>query len=116
MAGYVVLGVLAAFGALGVLWAALGWLLPGGKGMAMVCVGSPDEGILARYKWLRGLGLFSCPLIVAAEETELRAADGMEICEPENLLSRLELERNKIDGTGNGDPPGRHQRSGVSEL
>ena len=116
MAGYVILGVLAAFGVLAVLWAGLGWLLPGGRGMVMVCMGAPDEGILARYRWLRGLGLFSCPLIVAAEEADLPVPEGVELCEPEKLLLRLELERKEIDRTGNGDPPGRHQRRGISEL
>ena len=116
MSGYVILGALAAFGLLSILWAAMGWLLPGGRGMALVCVGEPDAGILARYKWLRSLGLLACPLIVAAEDAALQPMDGMEICAPESLLFRLELERVKIDGTGNGDPPGRHQRSGVSEL
>ena len=116
MAGYVILGGLAAFGLLSILWAALGWLLPGGRGMALVCVGEPDAGILARYKWLRSLGLMACPLIAAAEDATPVPYDGVEICEPENLLSRLELERVQIDGTGNGDPPGRHQRRGVSEL
>lgn len=116
MAGYVILGVLAAFGLLSVLWAALGWLLPGGKGMALVCVGEPDAGILARYKWLRSLGLLACPLIVAAEDAALQPMDGMEICAPESLLFRLELERDQIDGTGNGDPTGRNQRRGISEL
>ena len=116
MAGYVILGALAAFGLLSILWAAMGWLLPGGRGMALVCVGEPDAGILARYRWLRSLGLVACPLIVAAEDAAPMPSDGVEICEPGSLLSRLELERVKIDGTGNGDPPGRHQRSGVSEL
>lgn len=116
MAGYVILGALAAFGLLSILWAAMGWLLPGGRGMALVCVGEPDAGILARYRWLRSLGLMACPLIVVAEDAAPVPSDGVEICEPGNLLSRLELERVKIDGTGNGDPPGRHQRSGVSEL
>ena len=116
MAGYAIVCILAAFGLLSALWAGLGWLLPGGRGMAMVCAGPPDPGILARYRWLRGLGLFSCPLIVAAEETDLPPMDGIEICAPEALLSRLELERKQIDGTGNGDPPGRHQRRGISEL
>ena len=117
MAGFILLGALAAFGLLSVLWACLGWLLPGGRGCVMVCLGMPDEGIVSRYKWLRGLGLFACPLLIVAEDAGAwQQIDGIELCEPEALLSRLELERKQIDGTGNGDPPGRDQRRGISEL
>ena len=113
MAGYVVLGALAAFGLLSALWAALGWLLPSGKGCALVCRGEPDPGIVSRWKWLRGLGLLRCPLIaVDAEQTN----GEIEICAGEDLLARLEMERNQFHGTGNGDPAGRHQRRGISEL
>lgn len=115
MAGYGILILLAAFGLLSSLWAVLGWLLPGGRGMAMVCLGAPDEGMVSRYRWLRGLGLLRCPLLVTEGGT-WRHIDGMEICGPEELLHRLELERKQIDGTGNGDPPGHDQRRGVSEL
>lgn len=115
MAGYVVLALFAAFGLLSAVWAVLGWLLPAGEGMAVVCLGTPDEGVISRYRWLRSLGLLRCPLLVTAEG-DWRQVDGMEICEPEGLLSRLELERKSIDGTGNGDPSGRDQRCGISEL
>jgi hypothetical protein len=43
------------------------------------------------------------------------AAEDIEICAGENLLARLEMERNQV-GTGNGNPSGRHQRRGISEL
>lgn len=115
MAGYVLLGALAAFGLLSMVWASLGWLLPSGRGCALVCFGKPDPGILSRYKWLRGLGLLSCPLLVVADDPG-EPEDGIEICTGEELLSRLEMERNRFHGTGNGDPPGRDQRRGVSEL
>lgn len=114
MAGYVALALLAAIGAMSALWAALGWLLPGGEGMALVCAGAPDENMVRRYRWLRGLGLLRCPLL-ATQAGPWRDVDGMEVCAPEQLLSRLELEREHIDGR-TGDPPGRHQRRGVSEL
>lgn len=113
--GYIVLGTLAAFGLLSALWAALGWLLPGGKGCALVCVGIPDEEVLTRFEWLRSLGFLTVPLLVVAE-TERCPWPGTEICSREELLPRLERERKRVDGTGNGDPPGRHQRRGVSEL
>lgn len=114
MAGYVILGTLAAFGALCAAWAAFGWLLPGLKGCMLVCLGAPDEEILAKYKVLNGLGLLDCPLLVVAEEGV--CGSDTEICSREELLSRLEWERKRFDGTGNGDHSGHHQRGGVSEL
>ena len=40
---------------------------------------------------------------------------GIEIVDPEDLNGRLELERKRIDRTGNGDHSGRDQRRGVAE-
>ena len=115
---YILIGMLAAMGLLSVLWVCFGWLLPGVKGCALVLLGRPDEGFLRRYQWLRDLGLLTCPLLVVTEdqteETELLF--GMELCSRDALWHRLERERTDIDGTGNGDPPGRHQRRGISEL
>lgn len=115
VAGWFVLGTLAAFGLLSVLWALLGWLLPGDRGCALVCWGIPDEGTLARLGWLRSLGLLHCPLLVVAEEGQA-IPPGTEICSGEALLSRLEWERNRFHGTGNGDYTGCHQCGGISEL
>ena len=112
MAGYVILGAFAAFGLLSAIWAVLGWLLPSGKGCALVCYGMPDIGIVSRWKWLHGLGLLRCPLIAVTEEN----CEETENCAGEDLLTRLEMERNRVHGTGNGDPSGRHQRRGISEL
>ncbi len=117
MALYVIVGTLAAFGLLSIGWTVLGWLLPGGRGACLVYFGMADEGILTRYHWLRGLGLLCCPLLVVTEEAPERfPGDNMEICSPANLLPRLEMERNRFDGTGNGNPSGRSQRRGISEL
>ena len=112
MAGYVIMGMFAAFGLLSALWAVLGWLLPSGKGCALVCYGEADIGMISRWKWLRSLGLLQCPLIVVTEEHN----DETENCAGEELLARLEMERNRFHGTGNGDPSGRCQRRGISEL
>lgn len=112
MAGYVLFGALAAFGLLSVLWATLGWLLPSGKGCVVVCYGVPDPGIVSRWKWLQSLGLLRCPLIAVTEE----AAGDIEICAGEELIARLEMERNRLHGTGNGDPARRRKRRGISEL
>ena len=113
MAGYIVMGTLAAFGALCLGWLLLGWLLPSGEGCAVVCFGEPDEGILSRYLWLRNMGFLHCPMLAVAEDPGQREGS-VEYCGGEQLLLRLELERNH--GTGTGDPPGRHRRRGVSEL
>lgn len=115
MVGYIILGTLAAFGLLSALWALFGWLLPGCKGCALVCYGLPDEGTIARTAWLRSLGLLECPLLIVAEAVQNQPA-GTEICSPEELLPRLERERNEVHGTGNGDHSGRHQRRDISEL
>ena len=114
MLGYVILGLLAAFGALCVLWTAFGWLLPGLRGCVLVCYGQPDAEIFTKYKCLRGLGLLDCPFLIISDE---RMDDpGVENCTGEDLLSRLEMERNRFDGTGNGDHSGHDQRDRVPEL
>ena len=40
----------------------------------------------------------------------------VEFCDLAELSARVELERNRFDGTGYGDPPGCRRRRGVSEL
>lgn len=115
MAGYIIVGTLAAFGAMSLLWALLGWLLPGGQGCVLVCWGQPDEGILSRYRWLRGTGLLRCTLI-AVDAKDADPRKDVEICAGEELLSRLERERKESDGTGTGDFAGRDQRRDLSEL
>ena len=115
MAGYVIWGTLAAFGLLSALWVLVGWILPEGKGCAFVCFDIPDEGIVARYRWLRSIGLLHCPLLVVTQKERIFLEDA-EICRGEQLLSRLEWERQRFHGAGDGDPTGRSQRRGVSEL
>ena len=97
MGFFVLIGFLAAYGALSVLWAGLGWLLPGMKGCAVVYMGTPNEGVCRRYRWLRGLGLMDCPLLAVTEEAE---TEEIEVCGPENLLSRLAWEAERFGGTG----------------
>lgn len=103
---YMVIGALAAFGLVCALWAVLGWLFADDTGAALVCVvrpGGAEEAVLRRYGWLRDLGIYRGPLIllgqdITPEEAEmlLRQEPGIEFCEPEELLSRLELEREKL--------------------
>jgi len=116
MAGYVILVFLTCFGLLSVLWTALGWLLPGDAGAVMVCMGTPDLGLLSRYRWLRSLGFLRCPLVAVTGEDLPGLPEGTEICSREELLFRLEQEWKLHHGTGNGDSSGRHQRRGISEL
>ena len=111
MLGYVILGLLSAFGALCALWTAFGWLLPVEEGCVIVCYGYPKPERLARIRWLKGLGLLSCPVVIVAEDAEAEA--DTEICSGKDLLSRLEWEKDRFDGTGNGDHSGHHQRGGV---
>lgn len=96
MGWYVLIGALAAYGALSALWAAFGWLLPGLRGCAVVYMGIPGEGACRRYRWLRGLGLLECPfLAVTEEETE-----DVEACSREALLARLTWEAERFGRTG----------------
>lgn len=106
MVFYVIVGVLAAFGLACALWAALGWLLPGSTGGVLVCTarhGGTEEAVIRRYRWLRDLGFFRGPLLLVRqgispreEQALLRRYAGIEFCEPEELASRLELEREKL--------------------
>ena len=93
----ILMGTLAAYGALSALWAALGWLLPGLRGCALVYAGTPEEGICRRYRWLRGLGFFSCPLIAV---TEGEATEEIEVCSREELLARLTWAAERFGGAG----------------
>ena len=110
-----VVGTLCAFGVLSARWALLGWVLPRADGCILVCPGVPDTGALWRVRWLKSLGLLDCPVIAVAEPGE-EHLPGVEIWSREELADWLEWERNRFDGTGNGDHTGRHQRGGLSEL
>ncbi len=118
MAGMVFWGAAAAFGLISVIWTLVGWLLPDGKGAAVVCWGQPDEGILIRVKWLQSLGLLRCPLLVVTDTEPFYYINKstIEYCRGEELLSRLEQERIWVDGTGNGDSSGNHSGGGLPEL
>ena len=124
MKGYALMGMLAAFGFLCVLWAIAGWLLPGDKnGIAVFFCGQGGSRMspLPRWRLLRQLGLLRCTVIVVdcgmteANRRELSQWD-IEICRPDVLTERLELERKRFDGTGNGDPSGHGQCRSISEL
>ncbi len=118
MAGFVILGMLAAFGALCAIWILLGILLPRPKGGVLVFVAQGQEELLLRwYLCLRGLGCIGCPLVLL--DSQLPACSQQKITQkhPSIRFSTKEAwieERQNIDGTGN--PAGDHRRGGLSKL
>lgn len=107
MAGYVCLGMAAAFGVFCAAWVLFGWLLPGGIGGALVCICRPglrEEPLVRRYIWLRELGLLRVPLLLVGsslpyeEQAHLhRRCGSIEFCSLEELPARLEVERNRLE-------------------
>lgn len=95
MAGYVIVGALAAVGAMSILWVFFGWLLPGMTGGVLVYLRRPCEGSLRRYRWLRELGLVRCPLLIVTEEEfePQPMGCGIESCSLSELTDRLKQER-----------------------
>ena len=120
VAGYIILGTLAAMGVLSVLWLCFGALLPGSRGGIFVCLEPPEGSFLIRYRWLRELGLWNGPLVIVTESGNEKGVQplgcGIEVCRREDLIARLEQERDRYDAAGDGDPSGRDQRRGISEL
>ena len=101
---YVIVGTLAAFGALCVLWVLFGFLLPGCGGGVIFCLSREENArhIFRRYRWLRDLGLVRSRLVI--------------LTDPETAAEVIQREWEKFDGPGTGNPPRHHQRGGVSEL
>jgi len=106
MAGEVLIGFLAAFGAFCGIWTVAGGLLSKGNGGIIVffCHGELGEELfLRRCGWLRGLGLLKAPLLAVdcgltdAERRWLEKQPAAEVCTLAQLEERLELERNRID-------------------
>ena len=65
MAGYFVMGMLAAFGAFCALWALTGLFLPRHPGTTVVLQGTPrqKEAARHRYRWLERTGLAGGPIV-----------------------------------------------------
>lgn len=107
LAGYIFLGSAAAFGVFCAIWVVFGWTMSGGEGGALVCRCRPGRSelpLIRRYIFLRELGLLRMPLLLLdctlpeQELAQLRSkCAAIEICSPEALPARLELERNRID-------------------
>ena len=104
---WIILTVLAAFGLLCAAWALFGILLRGQRGAVMVCFcrGTEEEEQTLRHcAWLRDMGLFRGPLLLVdagmtpdSRDRLLRCGRGGELCTTEELASRLEQERNRLD-------------------
>lgn len=97
MAAFIIMAVLAAFGAVCALWVLLGFLLPRQQGAAavLICRGDPtEEYLIRRYLWLYDLGLVRCPLILVdcGMAEPRRRTRGIIRCTPEELLKKLEQE------------------------
>ena len=105
MAMWILVGMLAAFGALCVLWVLFGFLLPVQHGMVTVCLcrgQGQEEHLIRRHRWLRDMGLTHSPLILidgglSEEERGRMARQGITICDLAELSARLEQEREKLD-------------------
>ena len=116
MALYVLLGMLAAFGAFAAVWTVFVFFLPEDAGCLLICVGQPQSGLAGRWKWLASCGLLRCPIIAVTEEELLYQSENIVKCSWDELPARLEMERDRIDGTRNGNRTGRHRRRDLSEL
>lgn len=84
MGVYIVIGTLAAFGALCILGMMLGLLIPGGREVTAVAVCRNGEECLPerrRWRWLRRMGLVSGRLLLIDEA----------------LAKRLELEKTDFE-------------------
>ena len=107
MATWIVLGVLAAFGALCAIWSLLGFLLPGQRGAVAVCLCRGDgteEALIRRHRWLHDVGLIHCPLILldgglTEDDKNRLTRQGLIVCDLAELTARVEQEREKLDRT-----------------
>ncbi len=94
MIGYVILGALAAFGALCAIWALWGMLLPGARGGVMVCLccRGGEEALVRRYRWLVDCGLLRCPLVLLESSLEPEKQQAiMQMCESIRFMTLAEF-------------------------
>lgn len=93
MAGYVILGVLAAFGALCILWLLCGLLLPRPRGGRLVyfAPNTNEELVLRRYFWLRDLGFVRCVLVLVDSRLDpVRQGKITEKCQSVRFYTRAQ--------------------------
>lgn len=67
MIGYVILGLLAAFGFVCTMWVLFGFLLPGSHRCTIVVLCKPEKeaALLRRMLWLRETGLLCCNIVIS---------------------------------------------------
>ncbi len=100
----ILIGTLAAFGAFFVGFALMGWLLGSSRGFRLVYFPAADPAAgLFRYRMLRGLGLLTCPLVMAdtalsPEEKAwlVKKIPGIRFCSPEELSEMLRQEADSL--------------------
>lgn len=98
------MGTLAAFGAFFACFALMGWLLGSSRGFRLVYFPAADPAAgLFRYRMLRGLGLLTCPLVMAdtalsPEEKAwlVKKFPGIRFCSPEELAEILRQEEDSL--------------------
>lgn len=99
MGGFILLGMLAAFGLVCAVWVLAGMMLPRRRGI-LVYLGDDPMTAARRYLWLREMGLTSSHLVLTEQDREgleWFAAQGIEIWSREALIRRLETGENEID-------------------
>ena len=107
MLAFVVIGALAAFGFVCGVWTLCGIFLKD-RGGVLTYQGPQPVEFVRRYLWLREMGLIRCQLAVADPPQ-----DWLPWLNSQGIVV-IKGEKNLESGTG--DPPGCHQRRGVSEL
>ena len=105
MALYVVIGTLAAFGLVCLVWVGCGLVLERACCGAAVLTGPLEREALdtaRRWIWLREMGLLYTPLLAVAEtltdvEKNWLECHGFEICSREEIAKRLGIGENGLD-------------------
>ena len=98
MAWFIILGTLAAFGLWCCIYCWAGLFLSDDR-PRLVCLlpeGHHPDGVIARYRFLKDLGLVQGPLLILGPEEEYAGAD-IEFCTVQEFAARLELERDRLD-------------------
>lgn len=94
MAGYVLIGMLAAFGLVCAVWILCGLFFRGGKTGSLVFLGEDAHICAQRYIWLREMGLVRDRLLIPdngleEQERQWLEAQGIEICDRVELAERF---------------------------
>ena len=97
--GFIVLGMLAAFGLVCALWVLIGLLLPRRCG-TVIYLGDDAQAAAQRHLWLREMGLTQDRLILLEckdEDRDWLQGQGIEICSLDDLIRRLKMGEKEID-------------------